>query len=123
MTRTRASAKDAGARFERGIADFLAFRLKDDRIDRRVRTGKDRGDLAGLRTALGERIVAECKNYGGRILPGPWLLEAQTEADNDDAPVAIVIAKRRGTTDPSEQIVLMTMRDLVILMGGENYDR
>ena len=36
MTRNRKSAKAAGARFERDIADFLAAHV-DDRIDRRDR--------------------------------------------------------------------------------------
>lgn len=38
--RSRASAKSAGARFERHIADYLAAHV-DDRIDRRVKTGAD----------------------------------------------------------------------------------
>jgi len=38
MPRTRSSAKAAGARFERQIADHLAQVLADDRIDRRVKT-------------------------------------------------------------------------------------
>jgi hypothetical protein len=45
MARNRQSAKSAGSRFERSIADALAAALDDDRIDRRARTGgKDRGD-------------------------------------------------------------------------------
>ena len=71
MTRTRASAKQAGATFERSLADWLAAKV-DDRIDRRVKTGaKDRGDIGGLRH-MGGRIVIEAKNYGGRLMPG-WM--------------------------------------------------
>lgn len=118
MTRTRASAKAAGARFERSVADWLAKHV-DDRIDRRVKTGnKDRGDISGWRFT-GRRIVAECKDYGGRYLPGQWLTEAEVERGNDDADVGLVIAKRRGTTDPGDQLVLMTLRDLVALTTGE----
>lgn len=116
--RTRASAKAAGARFERSIADWLAGHV-DDRIDRRVKTGaKDRGDLAGWRYA-GLRIVAELKDYGGRLLPGPWLREAEIERLNDDAHVGLVIAKRRATTDPGDQFVILTLRDLVTLLTRE----
>lgn len=31
----------------------------------------------------------------------------------------MAVAKRRGTTDPGDQFVLMTVRDLVALMTGE----
>ena len=61
MSRTRASAKAAGTRFERLVADYLAQHV-DDRIDRRVKTGaKDRGDIAGVRH-MGGRVVLECKD-------------------------------------------------------------
>lgn len=118
MTRTRASAKAAGASFERQIADHLA-KVIDDRIDRRVKTGaKDRGDIGGLRH-MGGRIVIECKNYGGQLKPGPWVAEAETERGNDDALAGIVIAKRKGTTKPGDQYVLMTVNNLTALLTGE----
>lgn len=118
MTRTRASAKAAGTRFETSIAEYLAARV-DDRIERRRQTGaKDRGDLSGIRV-LGNRVVAELKDYGGRLMPGPWLCEADLERGNDDAAAGIVIAKRRGTTAPGEQFVIMTVADLVALITGE----
>lgn len=117
MSRTRASAKAAGGRFERQVADYLAAHV-DDRIDRRVKTGaKDRGDIAGLRH-MGERLVIEAKDYGGRILASEWIREAQTEASNDDAVAGLVVAKRRGTRNPGDQFVLMTLADLVALMNG-----
>jgi hypothetical protein len=60
MTRSRASAKAAGAKFERDVADWLA-RHVDDRIDRRVKTGaKDKGDIAGIRH-MGARVDLETK--------------------------------------------------------------
>lgn len=121
MTRSRASAKKAGATFERIIADHLAAVI-DDRIDRRVKTGaQDRGDIGGLRH-MGGRLVVECKDYGGRLMPGPWTAEAHTEMGNDDAIAGIVIAKRRGTTDPGSQFVLMTVNDLTALLTGERHE-
>lgn len=118
MTRSRATAKKAGATFERLIADYLAVHI-DGRIDRRVRTGAhDRGDISALR-AFGQRVVAELKDYGGRLMPGPWIKEAHIEMGNDDALAAVVIAKRRGTTAPGEQWVLMTVDDLIALQTGE----
>ena len=118
MSRTRASAKAAGARFERTIADHLAAKV-DDRIDRRVKTGaKDRGDIGGLRH-MGGRVVIECKDYGGVLKAGPWMNEAEIERGNDDALAGVVIAKRRGTSDPADQWVLMTVRELTALLTGE----
>ena len=117
MARSRTSAKQAGARFERIVADYLASHV-DDRIDRRVKTGAlDRGDIGGLRH-MGGRVVLELKDYGGRLQPGPWINEAEIERGNDDALLGAVVAKRRGTTDPAEQYVLMTLGDLVALLTG-----
>ena len=117
MTRTRASAKKAGATFERQIADYMAANL-DDRIDRRVKTGtKDRGDIGGVRTINGGRVVLECKNYGGTFNVAEWLREADVERGNDDAVVGAVVAKRRGVTHPGDQVVFMTVDDLIVLLG------
>ena len=104
---------------ERLIADCLAHHL-DDRIDRRVKTGAaDKGDLGGIRTHTGARVVAEIKDYGGRYLIGPWLAEAEQERINDDAAAGIVIAKRRGITDPLQQVAFMTVADLITLIQGD----
>ncbi|MGH3499833.1 MAG: hypothetical protein ACRDQA_02850 [Nocardioidaceae bacterium] len=118
MSRNRASAKSAGARFETLVADHLAKHI-DDRIERRKSNGiNDRGDIGGLRH-MGGRIVVEVKDYGGRLLPGPWTDEADIERGNDDAVAGIVVAKRRGETDPDDQFVLMTVADLIGLLTGE----
>lgn len=119
MGRTRASAKAAGAKFERTIADFLAETV-DDRVDRRVKTGQnDKGDIAALRTRDNDRVVVECKDYAGRLEAATWVKEAETERVNDDALVGVVVAKRRGVSDPGQQYVLMTVNDLVALLTGE----
>lgn len=118
MSRSRATAKKAGTQLERLVADYLAEHV-DDRIDRRAKTGsKDKGDIGGLRH-MGQRVVIEAKNYGGRLEAGPWLNEVEIERGNDDAGVGIVVAKRLGTTDPGSQIVMMTLRDLVSLLTGD----
>lgn len=117
--RSRASARAAGTRFERSIADWLATTLDDDRIDRRVKTGnKDRGDIAGLRHH-GRRIVLELKDHARLDLSG-WVREAHIEAGNDDALVGLVIHKRRGTADPAEQYVTCTLGDLITLLTGDH---
>ncbi|GAA2577699.1 hypothetical protein [Microbacterium binotii] len=119
MTRSRKSARSAGTAHETSIATYLAAALDDDRIERRARNGaKDRGDISGVRTALGERVVIEAKDYGGQIKAAEWVKEAHVEAGNDDAPVGVVVAKRRGTTNPADQYVITTLGDLVVLLGG-----
>lgn len=119
MTRALKAAKSAGAWFEGLIAKYLAERLDDDRIERRRLQGaNDRGDVASLRVH-GQRVVVECKEYGGRYLVGTWLLEAERERRNDgDALAGIVVAKRRGTRNPEDQVVLMTMKDFTSLLTG-----
>ena len=118
MTRSRATAKKAGSSFERLIADYLAENL-DDRIDRRVKTGaKDKGDIAGLRTATGWRVVMECKNVSRDNLPA-WIREAEAERVNDDAALAVVCHKRHGSNKPGEQYVSMTLETFTLLLRDE----
>lgn len=111
---------EKGAAFERLVADWLAEQLGDDRIDRRVKHGlNDRGDLTGLRTATGARIVAELKNQN-RLSLSEWVDEAGVERGNDDAAVGLVIHKRRGYGEKAlgGTYVTMTLDDLVALIGG-----
>lgn len=120
MSRTRASAKQAGSAFERLIADGLAVALGDTRIDRKVKSGaKDKGDIANVRHANGEKIAIECKDRGGQFYAAEWVGEAEAERINDEALAGIVIAKRRGVTDPLAQWCLMTVGELVALIRGD----
>lgn len=111
------AAQRKGATFEKSIADYLAIQLEDDRIERRVTNGaKDRGDIAGVRLN-GHRVVIECKNQNRLNLSG-WVDEAQIEAGNDDAILGAVVHKRRGTAQPGEQYVTITVDDLITLLIG-----
>ena len=121
MTRSRASAKAAGSKFERQIADALAAALDDDRIDRRPRGGaKDRGDIGGVRIH-GQRLVLELKNTLRLDLPAAKR-EADIEAGNDDALCGLVVHKRHGVGDPMQQWVTCTVRDLVALITGQRQE-
>ena len=118
MPRTNASAKQAGSRFERTTADYLKDHLSEF-IDRKVRTGaKDTGDIANVRTAKGRRVAVECKDYGGRLELPQWVREAEAERINDGADVGLVVAKRRGTSKPGEQWVILTVDGLIELLRG-----
>lgn len=118
--RNNRSAKKAGSSFETLVAAFLAAQLHDDRIERRTRNGaKDRGDVAGVRTIRGGRVVIECKNVATTALPA-WLREAEVERGNDDAAIAVVAHKRHGSARPQEQYVTMTLATFAhLLQGGE----
>lgn len=117
MTRNHRSAKAAGTRLERLVADYLALHV-DDRIDRRVKTGaKDRGDVGGLRH-LGQRVVVEVKDTA-RWTPSAWLAETEIERGNDDAGVGVLVCKRVGRSQPGDQLVMMTLADFVSLLIGE----
>jgi hypothetical protein len=70
---------------------------------------------------MGGRIVIECKDTT-RWEPGAWLREADIERGNDDALAGLVIAKRRGHGQAGDQIVMMTVRDLVALLTGTRPD-
>jgi len=117
MARNRRSAKAAGARFERLVADYLAEELDDDRIDRAPKAGaKDKGDIANVR--MGDhKIVIECKDVARTDLP-KWIREAQVEAENAGALLGIVVHKRRGVASPAQQWATMTLGDLAALLKG-----
>lgn len=120
MARTLASAKAAGSSFEKLVATYLAETLPTgDFIERRRLQGTlDTGDIAGVRTTSGQRVAIECKNVKKMAL-GPWIEEARVEALNDGAAAGIVIHKRHGKGAPESQLVSMTLRDLVVLLGGD----
>ena len=118
MTRSRTTAKAAGARHERSIADYFQANVSRF-IDRMPKYGaKDRGDVLNVETFNELPVAVECKDYGGRLEAGTWLVEAEAERVNLGAVAGLVIAKRRGTTAPGEQIVLMTVDDLIGIITG-----
>lgn len=118
MTRNRASAKKAGTAFESLVVEFLAFRLADDRIERRAKSGaKDRGDVSGVRTIRGGRVVIECKSVSRDNLPA-WIREAEIERGNDDAVIGVVAHKKHGSANPADQFVTMTLETFACLLEG-----
>lgn len=116
MGRNLRSAKAAGSRFERLIADHLNDRLYGLSVDRQVKTGgRDSGDIAGVHLA-GKRIAIECKNVTRLDLP-KWVREAHTEAGNIGGAAGVVIHKRHGNGKPEDQWVTMTVTDLVTIIN------
>lgn len=118
MPRSRKSAKAAGSRFERVIADCLKANVSEF-IDRKVRTGaKDTGDIANVYSNIGKKVTLELKDYGGQFHVAEWLREVETERGNAGDDCGVVIAKRRGVADPLDQVCFLTVRDLVVLLTG-----
>ena len=136
MSRTRASAKAAGSRFERSVADYLKAVTSEllgwpSGIDRRVKTGaKDRGDIGGVHRWTRGRddtpihsgaVVVECKDTSRINLAG-WAAEAAIERSNDDALAGVIVHKRHGVADPARQWVTMELAEFVALLTGQRPD-
>ncbi|TCK41225.1 hypothetical protein EDF60_1650 [Leucobacter luti] len=120
MGRSRATAKQAGSLFESHVVGYLADALDDDRIERRAKSGsKDRGDIGGVRTVTGGRVVVECKDVRAMNLSG-WVDEAEVERGNDDAAVGVVVHKRLrfGAKNMGGTYVTMTLADFAVLLGA-----
>lgn len=121
MVRNRKSAKKAGASFETAIANYLAWALDDERVERRHLSGvQDRGDITGVMLD-GQRVVIECKNTS-RMNVSEHLREAELERGNDDATYGVVIQKRHGigiTTRETvgQQLVMMTLEQYALMLN------
>lgn len=118
MSRTRKSAKQAGARFERMVADYLAEKLGDSNVDRQIKTGaSDLGDIRGV-YIHGLPVAVECKDYGGRNELSEWYCEAEIERGNKDAGYGVVVWKRCGRGAPEDQHVSMTLDTFAAIIAG-----
>ena len=123
MVRNRASAKKAGTQLETLVAEYLAMKLAEIRIERRAKTGaKDRGDIAGVLTVAGGAVVIEVKNHSRDNLP-QWIKEAEIERKNDDevtgrTVAGVVVHKKHGSNKAAEQYVTMTLETFVVLLEG-----
>ena len=112
--------REKGTSFEKQVAEYMAKRLEDGRIERRVRYGaKDRGDIAGVQLR-GKPVVIECKNHAKTELAA-WLAEAETERGNADAEFAFVVHKRRGCGEKNmgETYVTCTLATLCDVIAGQ----
>ena len=110
MTRNRKSAKAAGARFEKEVAQYLGG-------ERRAKAGcNDRGDVTGVYAGDWD-VVLECKNCTRTDLP-QWWREAEREAANAGTGVCAVVHKRHGVGDPARQWVTMDLQQYKTLLDA-----
>lgn len=52
---------------------------------------------------------------------GVWVDQVQADADREGADIAVVVHKRRGTTDPSEQFATMDVETFTRLARAAGY--
>ena len=115
MTRSRASAKQAGTRWESAIVDYPASRGWRH-ADRRAKTGAlDKGDITGI-----PGVVIEAKDVA-KISLAEFLREAQAEAENAGAMVGAAWIKRRGKASPADAYVVMDGETFTHLLREAGY--
>ena len=113
--RSRASAKQAGTRWESAIVDYLVSRGWRH-AERRAKTGAlDKGDIAGV-----PGVVIEAKDVA-KITLAEFLREAQVEAENAGAMVGAAWIKRRGKASPGEAYVVMDGETFTHLLREAGY--
>ena len=108
---------------EARTVDYLCEAFDTDTIERRVMGGKnDRGDVAGLYWH-GKPFVLEVKNRN-RVELAAWMGELADECGNADTDMGAVVFHRkgRGAGSMGDQYVLMDLRTLVRLLGGDDGD-
>lgn len=115
MTRSRATAKQAGTKWESAIRDYL--RTKGwVHAERRARTGgKDQGDITGI-----PGVCIEAKNVN-RFALASWVTQAREEAAHANAGTWSVWVKRDKFTSPAEGYVVMNGEQYVQLLKEAGY--
>lgn len=103
-------AKNKGTAFESAVVTYLNDHGHPDAERRALQGSLDKGDIAGI-----PGVVLECKNAKTMTL-GPWLKEAMVEAVNARATIAVVVHKRRGTTDVGAYFVTTDLRTFLVLL-------
>lgn len=117
MARNLASAKAAGAKFNRDIVDVLAEHISRFIDKAPLKGAKDEGDVLHLENHLEQKIAGECKNVT-RLSLGTWAAEAEAERINLKAIAGVIFHKRHGKGNPLDQWVTMTVRDFIAIQTG-----
>lgn len=120
MTRSRATARQAGTRWETEIVRTLIAAGWPHAERRRLAGAKDRGDIAGV-----AGLVIEAKNTN-RLDLASAVDEARIEARNDNTGVfgvthGVAWLKRKGKTSAGEGYVVMTGDTFLALLKEAGY--
>jgi len=98
-----------GTAFETSIVRYLQEWWPH--AERRALHGtEDKGDITGT-----PGIVWECKNHKTLQL-AEWLRETEQERENAHAYIGVLVAKRRGVTDPAQQYAIIPLHAMVRLL-------
>lgn len=100
--RSRATARQAGTKWETAIVKVLIDHGWPHAERRRLSGTRDRGDIAGV-----PGVVIEAKNTN-RLEVAAAVDEANVEALNANAPIGVAWFKRKGKTSPLDGYVLMS---------------
>lgn len=104
-------SKAKGTQFETLVTDFL--RLKFPHARRATLTGNiDRGDVTGV-----PGLTVQCKNQKSVSL-GAWVDASKDQAANACADFAVVVHKRVGKANASEQFATMPLGDFARLYAA-----
>ena len=109
--------------FEKQVVVYLQRAFDSASIERRVMGGaNDHGDVAGLYWQ-GRPFVLEVKNRN-RVELAAWMGELEAECGNADTDMGAVVFHRkgRGAGSMGDQYVLMDLRTLARLLGGDDGD-
>jgi hypothetical protein len=88
--------------------------------ERRAKQGSlDRGDIGGVAPG----VVIEVKHAPKRYEISEWLKEADREGRNDNADLAVVWFKIKGTQDPLDWPVMMRGRFFIPVLQEWTNDR
>jgi hypothetical protein len=95
--------KAKGSAFERLVRDYLAEQIPCERIP--PGSSIDRGDL------WTPSCVVQCKNHRALRI-SEWLTQTCQQQISANKPLHALAVKRARTTDPADQLVVMTLEQL-----------
>jgi hypothetical protein len=100
--------KAKGSAFERLIRDYIAEQVPCERIP--PGATMDRGDL------WTEHAAIQCKNHRTLSL-GAWWDDTREQQGNAMKRLAFLVIKRKGTTDPGEQLAVCSVSQLRAMLA------
>lgn len=102
--------KAKGSAFERLVCDYLAQAVPCERIP--AGATLDRGDLWTPLAAI------QCKNHRTLSL-GAWIDQTLEQQQNASKALHALTIKRKGTTDPASQLVVMTLAQFRTILTNQ----
>ena len=108
-------AKQKGTAAETAVVKFLRDNGFPHAERRALHGTVDKGDITGCGP-----VVFEVKNHAKMDLAG-WIKELESETVNAKADTGVVVAKKRGTTNPAEWYAVLPFEWFVKLLKEAGY--